>query len=410
MTKNILKLGYFILLFIAISCTPKIETTQLKIGTWRGEIAMQNKTLPFSFEVLKENNDYRILLENGPEKYTINQVKVQNDSLFFTLHIFDIDIKAKINDTSLEGVYVKNYIDDYELPFKATFNKAGRVDNFQSNLKFDGKWEMTFTDDTGKKIEGIGIFKKQEDKLTGTILTPTGDYRYLEGFTTNTKFTLFSFDGNHAFIFEASLENENNLKGHFWSGKSSYEIFTATKNEHAKLPDANKLTYLKDGYNKVEFSFPDLNGNLVSLTDEKYKNKVLILQIFGTWCPNCMDETKFYSEWYNKNKHRNVEIIGLAFEAKNNFEYAKKRVENMKKRLNVPYNFLIAGTSRKNDASKKLPMLNQVMSFPTSIFIDKKGNVRKIHTGFSGPATGEYYLKFIDEFNLLMDELLNEEL
>lgn len=122
-----------------------------------------------------------------------------------------------------------------------------------------------------------------------------------------------------------------------------------------------------------------------------------------------MDETTFFSKWYNENKQRGVEIIGLAFEAKNDFNYAKKRVQKMKERLNIEYDFLIAGTSNKNEASKKLPMLNKIMSFPTSIFIDKKGIVRNIHTGFSGPATGDYYLKFIDEFNFLMDELLKEE-
>ena len=122
-----------------------------------------------------------------------------------------------------------------------------------------------------------------------------------------------------------------------------------------------------------------------------------------------MDETKFYTNWYNENKHRNVAIIGLAYEAKNDFNYAKSRVEKMKNRFNVGYDFLIAGTYNKKEASKTLPMLNHVMSFPTSIFIDKKGNVRKIHTGYSGPATGDYYLKFIDEFNYFMDALLKEE-
>jgi peroxiredoxin len=325
------------------------------------------------------------------------------------MHIFDIDVKAKIIGNSLEGVYIKNYVDDYTLPFKATFGKNNSVDNPQSNSNFDGKWDMTFTSENGETSKGIGIFKKENNNLTGTILTPTGDYRYLQGYTTDSNFTLYSFDGNHAFIFEASLENETTIQGDFWSGKSFHENFSAVKNENAKLPDADKLTYLKEGFSKIEFSFPDLNGNPVSLSDDKYKNKVIILQIFGTWCPNCMDETKFLSKWYNKNKQRGVEIIGLAFEAKNDFNYAKKRVQKMKERLNIDYDFLIAGTSSKNDASKKLPMLNNVMSFPTSIFIDKKGSVRKIHTGFSGPATGDYYLKFIDEFNFLMDELLKEE-
>ena len=39
----------------------------------------------------------------------------------------------------------------------------------------------------------------------------------------------------------------------------------AIKNENATLPDAEKLTYLKEGYDRIEFSFPDVTGKKVSL-------------------------------------------------------------------------------------------------------------------------------------------------
>jgi len=191
-------------------------------------------------------------------------------------------------------------------------------------------------------------------------------------------------------------------------GKTSYKTFISIKNDTVALPDANSLTYLKDGFDKVDFSFPDLNGNLLSPTDEKYKDKVVILQILGTWCPNCMDETRFLSDWYHKNQSKGVEIIGLAYEIKPEFEYARERVLSMKEKLNVPYDFVIAGTSSTKSASESLPMLNKVMSFPTSIIIDRKGKVRRIHTGFSGPATGVHYEEFVDDFNQFMKKLLDE--
>jgi hypothetical protein len=123
-----------------------------------------------------------------------------------------------------------------------------------------------------------------------------------------------------------------------------------------------------------------------------------------------MDETKFLSPWYDKNKARGVEIIGLAYEKKPELDYARSRVNNMRKKLNVNDDFVIAGTSDNEAAAQTLPMLNHVMSFPTTIFIDKKGNVRKIHTGFSGPGTGQYYEEFVTDFNLFVDKLLNEPL
>jgi hypothetical protein len=121
-----------------------------------------------------------------------------------------------------------------------------------------------------------------------------------------------------------------------------------------------------------------------------------------------MDETKFLKSWYDENQDRGVEILALAYEAKSDFDYAKGRVLKMKRKLGVNYDFVIAGTSNKQEASKTLPMLNSISSFPTTIFIDKTGLVRRIHTGFTGPGTGVYYDDFIKEFNLTVDELLDE--
>ncbi len=408
MKNSFFKLYAFIFALAFISCTNNTKKQPLKTGIWRGEISMQNKIVPFNFEIKKNDSTYTIDLINGGETLDLGTAITRNDSLFFSLHIFDIDIKAKIKDTILEGVYVKNYATNYILPFKATFGKKNRVDTLESSTLFDGKWDVTFIGKNNETSKAIGLFNKKGDMLTGTFLTPTGDYRFLDGFTKNNTFTLYSFDGNHAFIFEATIKNDT-LKGDFWSGKTFHEKFIAVRDENVTLPDPNKLTFLKEGYDKIEFSFPDLNKKMVSLTDDKYKNKVVILQIFGTWCPNCMDETKFYTKWYNENKDRGVEIIGLAYEIKDDFDYAKKRVEKMKKQLHVNYDFLIAGTSSNGAAAKTLPMLNHIMSFPTTIIIDKKGKVRKIHTGFSGPATGDYYQKFIDEFNHTIDKLLEEE-
>lgn len=398
----------FILFFLIFSCKEKIPDVGLKTGIWRGEIIAQNNNIPFNFEVLKNDGIFTINLINGKEKFLIDEVNVFGDSLFFDMHIFDISIKAKLKDTIITGTYTKNYAADYILPFNAVYNKEGRFDKVSSNHNFNGTWETIFKTKEGKKTPAIGIFKTKDNVLNGTFLLKTGDYRFLDGYTKKDTMLLYSFDGNHIFKFKALKVNDSVINGEFWSGKTGYKTFVSKKKDHIKLPDANKMTYLKDGYDQIEFSFPDLEGNPVTLQDEKYKNKVVILQIFGTWCPNCMDETVFLSEWYRKNKSKGVEIIGLAYENKDDFDYAKKRVEIMKDKLNANYDFVIAGTSTTKSASESLPMLNKVISFPTSIIIDKKGKVRRIHTGFSGPATGIYYEEFVDDFNQFINKLIEE--
>jgi thiol-disulfide isomerase/thioredoxin len=401
--------SYFFIIVSMLSCNDNKVKTELKSGIWRGEILAQNNTIPFNFEVSKNGDNYKINLINGGESLEIDEIIISKDSIFFNMHIFDSSIKAKINDTLLTGIYTKNYADDYTLKFKAEYGKNNRFDNLISNGEFDGTWETTFFPEEGDSYPAVGIFKTENNSLKGTFLTKVGDYRYLDGYTNNDTLNLFTFDGTHIFKFKAYKENDTLLKGEFWSGENWHETFIAKKNKNAKLPNANEITYLKEGFNSIDFSFPGLDGNPVTLQDEKYKNKIIILQILGTWCPNCMDETRFYADWYRKNKSKGIEIIGLAYENKPDFEYAKNRVEIMKEKMNIDYDFVIAGTSTIKSVSESLPMLANVISFPTSIIIDKKGKVRRIHTGFSGPATGVYYEKFVDDFNTFIKELLEEE-
>ena len=408
--KTVLKLTMSLVFLggILSSCQDPNPELGLKKGVWRGQISTQGNDIPFNFDVKKEDGFYQIQLINGLERLDIDDIDILEDSLFFDMHIFDISVKAKIYNDSLVGTYTKNYAENYILPFKAFHGKKGRFDDMSSSNLFDGSWETIFTDNTGKETEAIGIFKKEGEGLRGTFLSKTGDYRYLDGYTIKDTMYLYTFDGNHIYKFRAFKENDSILKGEYWSGKTSYKTFVSIKNDTVALPDANSLTYLKEGYDKIEFSFPDLDGNLLSPQDEKYKDKVLILQILGTWCPNCMDETRFLADWYKKNQSKGVEIIGLAYEIKPDFNYARDRVLSMKEKLNVPYDFVIAGTSSTKSASESLPMLNKVMSFPTSIIIDRNGKVRRIHTGFSGPATGVHYEEFVDDFNQFMKELIEE--
>ncbi len=399
---------FFLVLVLMISCDKEIPNTGIKLGIWRGEITTQNNTIPFNFKIFKKNDSIRIDLINGDEMIPIDEVYLIKDTISFNMFIYDAEIKGKMDSTSIKGFYTKKYTDDYVLPFKARYNKPGRFDHLSSDSRFDGTWETVFKNSKGQETKAIGIFKAKDSILKGTFLTTTGDYRYLDGYTNRDTMYLYTFDGNHIFKFKAYKLNDSILKGEFWSGKSGYKTFISKRNDTAKLPDPNKLTYLKEGYDKIDFTFKDLDGNPVSLNNEKYKNKVVILQIFGTWCPNCMDETRFYSNWYKKNKHRGVEIIGLAYENKSDFDYARSRVKKMIKKLNVTYDFVIAGTSQIESVAGSLPMLDHVVSFPTTIFIDKKGKVRKIHTGFNGPATGKYYEEFKDEFDQIINELLQE--
>ncbi|HET7179945.1 MAG TPA: TlpA disulfide reductase family protein [Chryseosolibacter sp.] len=396
------------------------DVNLLKTGQWRGVIEIQGHDLPVNFEVTRdEKGGYDAYLRNADERLLLDEVNVKGDSVDIGLHIFDANIRARISGDSLEGVFVKNYEKDYRLPFRAGYGQDFRFfenDSTEAAVDFTGKYEVTFlhpSDSDASKTDttiAVGLFHQKGPHATGTFMTTTGDYRFLDGDVNDSIMYLSAFDGNHAYLFRAAMQHDGSLRGEFLSGKTWRESWVATKKEQAELPDAESLTYMKKGYDRITFSFPDADGRQVSLGDEKYKGKVVILQLLGTWCPNCMDETRFLAPWYDKNRDRGIEVIGLAYERKADFGYASERVKTMVEKMGVSYDILIAGTSEKGSASKSLPMLNAVMAFPTTIYIGKDGKVKKIHTGFTGPGTGEYFERFITDFNETVNGLLKEDL
>jgi thiol-disulfide isomerase/thioredoxin len=398
---------------VLTGCLAKNHTDQnLREGIWRATVEIQGHELPFNFEIKKsEKDDVEIYLMNADERLLLDEVHISGDSIDIGLHIFDANFKAIIKGDTLEGLFIKNFAKDYRLPFRAIYGQSYRFakkNNDSSIPDFGGKYEVKFIHESDT-TPAIALFSQSGDSVSGTFLTPTGDYRYLQGSVVNDTLHLSTFDGNYAYLFSAVRQSDGTLRGKYYSGKTWMEDWIAQKNENATLPDAENLTYLKDGYDRIEFNFPDVNGNNVSLNDEKYRDKVVILQLFGTWCPNCMDETRFLAPWFKENKDRGIEIIGLAYERKADFSYASDRIKKMAEKLDVTYDFVIAGTEDKEKASETLPMLNKVIAFPTTIFIGKDGKVKKIHTGFTGPSTGVYYEQFQQHFNETINELLSEK-
>ena len=396
---------YLLFLFLFFS---QWTNGQILPGIWRGELELNDSTvLPFNFQAYSQNLD----LINGEERIHVNDISLKNDSVSIQLPVFNSEFRCKMTDKTLRG-YFYNYTrkNNNILSFNATQNSSYRFTEHplspRSNLS--GRWEVIFDDeDPGSKM-AVGIFQQKDNYLTGTFLTTTGDYRYLEGEVSGNKLSLSAFDGSHAFLFHATILENGTLRGDFYSGSHFHETWSAFRNDSAELPDAESLTFLKPGYDKLNFKFPDETGDSISISDLKFQNKVVIVTLTGTWCPNCMDETKFLVDFYSQFQSTGVEIIALDFERVLDSASVKHSIDKLKKQLGVEYPILFAGTNDKIAVAKSLPMLNRILGYPTTIFIDKKGNVRKIHTGFSGPATGNDYIRFKESFTRFVEKLISE--
>ena len=404
------KLLLFVSILTMAACAEE-KTPQLALGEWRGEmIVSDTDTLPFNFVVdQNDNGDIDITLKNAEEKIVVDEIIVKNDSLIIQMPVFEGYIAGRFGEFGIEGQFIKESLDRY-VPFRAVHGEASRFKlNDEANYDVSGIWETTFDFDSDAPYPAKGIFYQTGSRLKGTFRTKTGDYRYLEGVVDGDSLKLSAFDGAHVFLFTAKV-NDSTMQGTFFSGNHSVEHFTARRNAAFELPDASSLTFLKEGYERFEFEFPDVSGKLVSLEDERFEDKVVLVQIMGTWCPNCLDETTFYVDYLKNNPNPQLEIVALAFEYAKTREKAFEGIERLKNRVGIEYPVLLAqvGTSSKSKANEKLPMLNHVLSYPTTVYIDKKGEVRKIHTGFNGPATGEKHEAFKTEFRSTLDELLAE--
>jgi peroxiredoxin len=403
----------FSLALIAIACSG-VRKEKLTAGEWRGEFTVEgNKKIPFNFTVeAGPGETSKVFLLNGEERAELDAVTIQSDSIVVPVSIYDALLIAKADGDSLHGYFRKNQSGKQGLPFHAARNQQFRfvVTDSSNTTTVNGKWSVSLTSERDGQTSSrytVGLLEQNGNKVTGTILTTTGDYRYLEGVVDGTRLKLSAFSGSSPTLIEAELTDSLHLVGEFISptGRTTLKAF---RNDTAALPDPYTLTFLKPGFDRLSFSFPNLEGKEVTLKDEKYKGKVVVVTVLGSWCPNCIDEAAFLAPWYKENKERGIEIVGLSFERKDDLEFAKKRLGTLIDRFDIQYDILFAGIADKKIVAEKLPELNTFLSFPTTFFIDKSGKVRKVHTGYSGPATGKYYQEYIKEFNDEVNALVNE--
>lgn len=406
---------YLILLSCFFYTCKQKSNYELSEGNWLGKLSNDNAAvIPFNFEVIDSLGKKMMIIKNADDQLVVDEIKILKDSTQIILPFFDAELMVKVYSDSLVGKWKKHYADyTLETPFVALKNISDRFNEISadSSKKFDGTWASTFiklpNNDTSY---AIGEFRTVGKKVYGTFLSSTGDYRFLEGVSSDNKLYLSTFDGSNALRFEAEIskDNKNLINGVFYSSKSSYYKWFASNQPDAKLPDADNLTFLKDGFDSIDFTFKDLQGKAVSLKDDKYKNKVILIQIMGSWCPNCIDESTFVTEYYSKSDKSKLDVIGLCYERSEDFQKASANVIKMRDRLKIPYDLLIAGSNAKGKVNESLPMLNNFIAFPTMIILDKNHKVRKIHTGYSGPATGKHYVDFKYEFENFVNKLLIE--
>jgi len=389
-----------------------LESGPIRMGLWRGALTVPGGAIPIAFELTGTPEAPVAVLINGDERVPIHNVTLAGDSLVLNFPAFNSTITAGIDNGVLTGMLrlVKRGGIDQDIPMRAEYAQGYQVSvpGGEAAITVAGRWRAAFVDQDDVHYDAIGEFTQDGTTVRGTFLTTTGDYRYLEGSVSGRTLSLSCFDGAHAYLFRATLGADDTLAGEFWSGTKWHETWTASRDENATLPAPESLTHMREGAGPLAFTFPDPDGHRVSLSDERFRGKVVIVAIGGTWCPNCHDESAFLARFYEERRARGLEVVGLMYEHYRDFERAARQVKRFRERDDIQYPLLVAGYSGKTEASATLPMLDGIKAFPTMLVLDRTGAVRSTYTGFSGPGTGEHYEQFKSEFTGLIDSLLAE--
>ncbi len=406
---------------VAPTTRPEADTLP-ELGMWRAWLACPGGKLPFRMRIWRQAGAFRLTVINGPERLHHDEVSVKKGILRVRLAPYDSYIQARVLDRGrrLRGEWTKAVAGGKtrRMPFWA---KAGKAPRFFGQLPegssilapaVAGRWAVRFAKD---KHPAVGVFQVAKGEATpgahvvhGTFLTSLGDYRFLAGECKGGYLRLSCFDGAHAFLFRAEPGRGATMNGEFWSSNTWHETWTARKDENARLPEAFQLSKWNQGTRLGDLAYPDLRGKRRSLADAAFVGPCRILQVFGTWCPNCTDASRYLAELDRRYRDRGLRVLGLAFEHAPEFENSAPLVRDYVKRQGIDYPILIAGISNKAQAQKAFPALDQVLAYPTTIFLDRRGKVRAVHTGFSGPATGAEHRRLRQRFQEIIEELLGD--
>jgi thiol-disulfide isomerase/thioredoxin len=413
---NTLRTSTSILFLLVFTFTTRAVNKPLIEGRWKGILALSTTAnLPFDVQIKRQKFKTRLEFHiiNGKEDITLVQSENIKDSIKLVFPAFSTYLLLKpLKNNRLEGYWINpNKVKNNRIPCVITYGSGKRFEHptlYLSTIQtpdIQGKWETTFKPGMPDSTKLLGIFQQRFNEVSGTFLSETGDYRFLEGNIILDSIFLSTFDGSHAFLFKGKISENKYISGEFYSGKHSVCKWIALKNNAFELPHPDSLTYLTT---KEPFSLQIKNDNgvIFEYPNHKTENNVVIIQIMGTWCPNCMDESMFFKELYQKYHSKGLEIYALCYENGSDETIQKQRIKNYIEHLNPGYELILAGTSKKDLAAEHFKMLNHIISFPTAIFIGRDGSVKRIHTGFNGPGTDSYYTDYVQETESFILSLL----
>lgn len=374
-------------------------------GPWRAVLDLAGGPLRFGLQIERADGRWRGKLCNGTECQPID-VRLESDSVVLDIPDYAATMTARMSRDSLVGSYrnVGNR-GPRTIPFRAS---RGRWPVRAPPKELIGRWDATYFLDWGTSPR-VFEFRSGPSGLEGTIISNTGDYGHFSGFAAADSFAMAHFDGSYVYLLTGRLDGDT-LRGIFHAGLRTQTRWMAVRSSGAPhLGSPTELT-AADTSEPFRFEFPDLEGLTVRNDDPRFAGKVVLVDIFGSWCPTCHHATPELVKLYRRYRARGLEVVGLAYEVTGDTAIDGRQVRRYRDKFGITFPLLLAGTNDNEAAAATLPQLRGFTSFPTTLFLGRDGRIRRVYAGFYGPATGAQHKRLLREYEKEIERLLVERI
>ena len=393
-------------MFLALVLLAPAAITQTLTGLWDATVTINGRVIPFRIELAMEKSGVAATFFNGEERFTSTDGKIKNGSLAVDWDQYLSRLQATFHDGILTGSYTQGGRRGGTFPFEARPHSAAPPPD-PGAPSIGGLWELEGIKSGKRESTWRFIVQQSGGEISAAILRVDGDTGALTGAYRGGKFLLSHFDGARASLMEVALAKDGTLDI-VMDGRTHLTAVRPAEARARNLPppdDFNRHTGVRDPNEPFRFSFPDLAGHLVSNTDPRFRGKVVLVEITGSWCPNCHDEAPFLVDLYQKYHEQGLEIVSLSFEEGDQLQNPT-RLRAFVRKYGIEFPVLVCG--QPEEAKDKLMQAVNWDAWPTTFFLDRQGLVRLVHAGFPSSPSGELYRDATQEFKTQVERLLAE--
>ena len=373
-------------------------------GRWRAVLDVAGGALPFELAVTRQGDTLVASICNGPKCADQAAVSVHGGRVLFDIADYAAAITAERRGDSLVGVYQNvGRNGPRSIPFRASRGAWPRTKAPASLL---GSWDAWYITDQ-RRSPRVLHFSSGAEGLEGAVTSNTGDLGLFWGGGTVDSFSVARFDGVSVYLLVGRLDGDT-LRGVFHAGLRTQTPFVAVRTTGAPHLTAPTALTSADTTTPFRFGFPDLEGRQVSQSDPRLAGKVVLVDIFGSWCVTCHEATPDLLDLYRQYRPRGFEILGLGYEVTGDSSKDTPQIRRFRDKFGIPWILLYAGASVVEETAASLPQLRGFTAYPTTLFLGRDGRIREVYAGFRGPATGVQHTRQLEDYRRIIEKLLAE--